>query len=372
MNGRLFNRCKPLIWPQLALAGLVGGMVGCQTTPERLGANSAGTANNAQPCWLETPVTDSSFGQIGIARNLQVGPTAPNQISRMRAIADLCRSEGTNCDAASLEQALESESLNGKKLYFADAVKQGYVYSLAAYQPASNAQCAPLACDLSHCQPSWLCYPGADKSAVMGVSYRATSPAKQHQKAIDNALLQAEYLFGAEVTADNQLKQVSSGSQHYSVLLRSGEVDLGERESIPFYSAQQCMQGSSLYRHVIIKIDESLTGKKHPENDLAWLTNPKHQGVDGAVGAVDHPASSGLLSDQIKLAIKDAAYQLAFEKLARVQDDTTITVKEHGGVVRISYISESTETELRAQVLRIHFEPGSDSFLKVRVWLAAV
>ncbi len=349
----------------LALLSLSGCVTSQPKTP-------AVETQPQQPCWLESPVQKNLFGQVGIARNIHMGVYPPSKLSRLRAIADLCRANGEICDDKKLETALENQTLNNKALFFSDYEKQGYVYSLASYSAPSEDQCPALSCNITHCEPAWLCYPNIDQeSAVLGISYLATSTYEKYNKAIDNALFQAEYLFGVNIAANKQLQQSRINGENFSILFESGDVNLGDKNVVPFHVAQQCQQGSSLYRHVVLD-HEFHNPLKLAADDIQWMTNPKYKGIDGAIGSVDHPAGSGLVSDQIKLAIKRAAIELAYEKSSNVSDETIAVTYNEGGLIQITQINENTETQLKAQVLKIHFEQGLGPFLKVIVWIGLV
>jgi len=90
------------------------------------------------------------------------------------------------------------------------------------------------------------------------------------------------------------------------------------------------------------------------------------------VGAVQRPVASGLISDQIKLAIKRAAIQLAFEKESTVSEELIVIQYDSGNALLVSNIKEDTNVKLKAKVLSIHFKEGKGDRLEVFAWLARI
>jgi hypothetical protein len=324
-----------------------------------------------QPCWLENPATSKSIGQTGVARNINPGgKTSPLDISMMRAVSGLCNYLGMECNDDTLREAVEKRAVFGKRLYFTSYTDSGYVYAYAGFHEPNRDMCAPSPCDIAKCEPRWLCTPGGgDKSGMLGISYRAMSLQEQYRLAVENALFQAEYLYGVNVTASKSHEQSMFSRENFTIHIQQGEVDLGERENVPFHVSSQCKNGGTLYRHVLL--EGQISGKPPvAPADLKWLKNPKYKGLDGAVGSVENPVASGLVSDQIKLAIKRAAIQLAFEKNSLVSENAISITYGNGGLIQINEIREESRANLKARVVSIHFEPGSAGFLKVFVWIA--
>ncbi len=307
-----------------------------------------------------------------MARNINAGGQAPSDISKIRAIAGLCSYLGKSCDDNILKQALETKQLFDTPLYFDTHVSSGYIYAYASFELPGKDFCIPSSCDIAQCDPEWLCTPGKDgKNGLLGISYRAISLSDQYRLAVGNALFQAEYLYGVKISASKVLKQSRLSGENFTVHIEQGDVDLGDMEDIPFHVSSQCRSGSTLFRHVLIA--DTLPGKSPvASTDLGWIQNPKYAGLDGAIGSVEKPVASGLVSDQIKLAIKRAAIQLAFEKSSDIAEDSVSITDGEGGLVQINQIRENTRTSLKARVISIHFEKGSAGFLKVFVWIAVI
>lgn len=206
---------------------------------------------------------------------------------------------------------------------------------------------------------------------MLGVSYLATSVFNQYKSAVNNGLLHAEYLYGVNITASKKLHSVNSGISSYRFLSEAQFIDSSGNHAVPYYLANQCRSQNSIYTRIVLEhpnpiaVSSDLSGNK-------WINNPKLNGIDGAVGAVENMVASGLLSDQIYLAIKRAAIQLAFEKHSNVSEQSIQIMRTNGGIIQISNITENTKVKLKARVLKIHFDKKPGEHVRVYVWLAAI
>ncbi|GAA3947505.1 hypothetical protein [Allohahella marinimesophila] len=314
----------------------------------------------------------SKVGQIGIARNIHAGGTTPKALSEMRAISGLCNTLALACDDMLLKKALEEKQLAGRRLFFDTHISHGQVYAYAAFSPIDDNSCSAPACRIETCDPAWLCHGAVDnKPALLGISYRSMSAYRQTLNAMENALLQAEYMFGVDVDASTELHQGRIGQQNYLIYHQQGDVDTGAREVVPFHVAHQCEASDTLYQQIVL--DLPLASEiSLASDDLGWVRNPKHLGMDGAVGIIDKRAASGLVSDQIKLAIKQAAIQLAFEKSTDVSEDNLIVTSDNAGLIQITQISQQTTSTLKARVMRIRFDRPEGAALRVMAWLVII
>ncbi len=337
-----------------------------------------------QACWLEHPISknrvgnESRVGQFGLARDIYIGGEKPKAKSRKRAVASLADYLAPDLNINDILEEVSEETttfqLAGKTVQFIDDIRSnGYVYSFASLKNPNNLQqCEPLKCDISSCSPKWLCTPSTeDEVAMLGVSYRATTPTEQHAKSIENALLQAEYMYGVDIVAHKDLQQKNSDYFRYNVLKQNGSVDTGEQESLSYAVTDRCLSRGTLYSRVALYGDLNQASTK-PILDKQWLTNPKYLGYDGAIGVVQRPVASGLISDQIKLAIKRAAIQLAFEKESAVSEELVVIQYDTGNSMLVSHINEDTNVRLKAKVMSIHFQKGKGDRLEIFAWLARI
>ena len=333
---------------------------------------------NDQACWLQQPINGQQVGQFGLARDIHIGGDTPKTKSRKRAVASLADylAVGQDLDSVfeTINDELDSVSLRGKTIHFSDDLSQeGYAYSYATFAKADKTEyCPPQRCDISACQPAWLCTPSKDEQiAMLGVSYQATSPVEQHYKSIENALMQAEYMYGVDIVAQKHFRQTNSNYFRYNVFRENGDVSAGAKEALSYAVTDRCFAKGTLYSRVALYGDISQSEAK-PLTDKAWLDNPKHLGYDGAVGSVQRSVASGLISDQIKLAIKRAAIQLAFEQESEVSEESVIIQRGDNSSLLLSHINEETDVNLRAKVLSIHFKEGQGQQLEVYAWLARI
>lgn len=336
-----------------------------------------------QSCWIEQPVSEDQFGQIGIAIDNYIGGETPTTLSRKRALASLADylALGHELDKTleTINDETESTQLNDQTIYFIDDRSiDGYLHSYAALSKSRPPeQCSTQTCDISSCQPSWLCTPSTDDQiAMLGLSYQATSEVEQHYKSIENALMQAEYLYGVDIEAHKDLHQSADNYFRYNVLRENSQIDTGAKESLSYAVTDRCYANGTLFSRValygaVLQSDSNQSNMKAVTNN-DWLNNPKHLGYDGAIGSVEKPVASGLISDQIKLAIRRAAVQLAFEERSDVSDESIIIQYENNNSLLISHISEETKVTLHARVLGIHFKQGFGNSLEVYTWLARI
>ena len=362
---------SPLISYLAVLSSLL--FTGCASQ-----ATKASFDSQTLACWLEHPINENRVGQFGLARDIYIGGDQPKAKSRKRAAASLADFLATDLDIDSIleeiDEKTEAFQLAGKTVHFVDDINiEGYVHSFASLNDQKTLeQCQPLTCDISACSPSWLCTPSTnDEIAMLGVSYRATTPVEQHAKSIENALMQAEYMYGVDIVAHKDLHQSNSDYFRYNILRQNGEVDTGKQESLSYAVTDRCFSRGTLYSRVALYGDLDQKDTK-AILDKQWITNPKYLGYDGAVGAVQRPVASGLISDQIKLAIKRAAIQLAFEKESAVSEELIVIQYDSGNSLLVSNINEDTNVKLKAKVLSIHFKEGKGDRLEVFAWLARI
>lgn len=328
------------------------------------------------PCWLEQPVSDSRVGQIGIARSISAdGSKNPEVRSRLTAVENLVPYLGYP-DTTGLEISADQDSVSlaGQQIEFAkDYSQDGYVYSYAQLsgKSASNESCPMRSCDLSNCEPKWLCNPHGEKEAgLLGISYRTSSPESQYRKAVDNALLQAEYILGIKVDATQRLKTVANSREHLSILRTQSNVSSGSNQH-RYLITDSCRNHGTLYLRMSMP-DFTAQNFSSKEQSEQWMKNPKYKGYDGAVGSVERPMASGFFSDQLDLAIKRAAVQLAFEKNTHLKEDLLNVQHSDGGTFYISTIDQSTNVAMKVRVLGLHFKPTDTDKVKVYTWIARV
>jgi hypothetical protein len=349
----------------LSLSGLLAS---CATrAPEPV-------ASESYPCWLEQPVSAAQTGQIGLARDLDSGGVKPALRARQRALEQLASHLNLQLDVSGIDATQTEFELAGRRFYLADEIsRDGYVYSYVTLSPAAPdfPQCAPRSCDINRCEPAWLCAPSDDHTfATLGVSFNATSPVEKEAKAIDNALLQAAFIHGSDVQASKRLFQKSQEDYLYSSLVQTGEVRQLLVEELPHLVTDRCQAQGNLYSRVSFPgLAPLQLNLEH--GDIAWIQNPKYQGRHAAVGSTERWTASGLFSDQIKLAIKRALIQLAFENRSDVSEELYTVTYTSGNTLVVTDIREQTAVTLSARVLSFRFK-WEDGVFKVYAWVEQI
>jgi|GEM_PF-2712069 len=328
---------------------------------------------NEQPCWLQKPVTADQHGQVGVARNLSAGADKPETLSRQRAVERLCQSLGKNCTQDQINSAVEAGQIDNQTLYFEDFAQAGSLFSYAALQPIPTNLCPLERCDLTACDPQWLCSPSTAKGVgVLGISYRSMSLSRQQDLATENALYQAQFLYGVDIRAAKQLRRSQSSAGRQSVLVQQNEFGGKIHPMPPYRVLAQCNSRGSLFQQVEIDHLKPSTLNNSAPPPPTWLKSPKQPGFDGAVGAVERRVASGLLSDQLELAIERAAVELAFEQSSQVKASQIVVSSGAGGIISVSVTSEKTKVSLKARVADVHFEKSSRDELAAYVWLVKI
>jgi len=333
------------------------------------------TTAELQPCWLENPVTDKHSGQIGIARDLYTGGELPIVKSRKKALQALATQLNIELPSPELTKDTKSINLGPHTIYFTNEYsKEGYVYSYAQLdnkEPLSE-QCEVNACALENCSPEWLCQPSTlSEAGVLGVSYIATSPSVQQNKAIENAALTAQYMYGVNINANQHLFISADKTNQFSILNTSQQITAINPLQTSYLVTNSCSVNSSLF----VRLKLNITNLE-PANTFSasneWISNPKYKGYDGAVGSVEKRVASGLISDQITLAIKRALVTLALEKESNIKEELLNIEFEKGGTIYVSSTDQNTQVDLKARVAGIHYLPNSDELFKVLVWVIRI
>jgi len=333
--------------------------------------------DEAVPCWLNKHVSENMVGQIGLSRDIYLGGEKPIVKSRRRALLSLSSYLGLKVDTSNIKEDDEKLVSNGQTFNFAeDFSKDGYVYSYVTLgeKPTALPMCLPETCSIDMCSPKWLCYPSSkNEFATLGMSFQATSPIEQDIKSIENALIQAAYLNGANIDAYKHLKLLNTGGANLSSLQEANSVQINTSSSLSYLVTDRCSSGATLFNRVAFpKLLVNANQVIFDQNDKAWLQNPKYKNFDGAIGAVERQTASGLLSDQIKLAVKRAAIQLAFEDYSEVSEELIVVQFKSGRQLLVENIKEQTSVSLSAKIMSFHFDQHEGGRLKVYVWLAKI
>ncbi|PHS18194.1 MAG: hypothetical protein COA86_08610 [Kangiella sp.] len=332
---------------------------------------------NAKPCWFETPSDENRTGIIGAANGIFDGIKKPYIKSRKNAYLAFSNYLNINPDNESeISENTTSIALGNHTIYFLDEYyKDSVVYSYAQLDNATfdKKLCKTSSCIIAKCSPTWLCeLNNTPKVNVLGVSYLTYLPSKQQNVAIRNALVTAKYLYGVDVDAAISFYTAKSNNQQINILKEKSAINASADKEIPAYLVtNQCSSEGVLFARVRFNIDNSVS-QKFNDSSPQWITNPKYNGIDGAVGNTDRRVVSGLFSGQIKLAIKRAIVQLALEQESNIKEEFLTIEYESGGSLIIRSIDESVQINLKVKVIGLHVTADEENELKVFAWVSKV
>ena len=362
---------KPIAVILLAILFLVS----C-TTVESMQSKNASYSESI-PCWFENPSNESRIGVIGAANGIFDGLTKPYIKSRKNAyLAYANYLSIPPSDNIEILADTKSVKLGQHTIHFLDEYfNEGVIYSYAQLDSPEfeNKVCKASNCNISQCSPAWLCDLNNDETInVLGVSYLTYLPAKQQSVAIRNALLTARYLYGVDVDAANSFYTAKSNNQQINILKQRSSVEASsEKETLKYLVTNQCLANGTLLARVNFNIKNKMSAKFN-DNSPEWISNPKFNGIDGAVGNTDRRVVSGLFSGQVKLAIKRAIVQLALEQQSNIKEEFLTIEYESGGSLIIRSIDESVQINLKAKVIGLHVTADKDNELKVFAWVSKV
>ncbi|HFD38430.1 MAG TPA: hypothetical protein ENJ31_01070 [Anaerolineae bacterium] len=348
----------------LLLAAAVTTMTGCASKP---------VSPPQLPCWMQQPISETRTGQIGMAREVssRVGDSAVEK-SRRRALSALALYLGEDAAAiAHTDVSKDRIHYAGHEVFFsAPHRRDGYIYSYAALgeQAAQHREVCDLArCVPKRCEPAWLCEPSTGKVAgFLGLSFQASSLARQYQLALANAALQIQYTHGLDVVAQERFLTVTNGSrglrlkhfeQHLTPSAAAGVTRLGWSDS--------CWNGGTLFLRALspgLPVGE-------PVNSREWISNPNLGGHVGAVGIVENDTASGLFSDRLELAIQRGITELALGEYANVREESYLVERSDRGRYIASFLVQDSRITVSARVLAAHFEQSNSGRLKIYVWV---
>ncbi len=326
-----------------------------------------------QPCWIENPVAGGTTGQIGRALDLWTGGEQPVIKSKRRALGAFGQYFGMDHTDIELTRDTAFVVMGGKTVYLSPPYRRnGQLLTYASDHPVVTPELCPVStCSISRCDPAWLCASSSEGELTqIGVSYLTANPTKQHEHAISNAQNIARLLYGTQVSASKSLKTVNTNTGTLTFMRSTDELNALSQENLPYLVTNSCRNGETLFTRVRFKSDgyqPTFTG-----SPSLWLTNPKYQGIDGAVGSAEKRVASGLFSRQIDLAIRRAIIQLALEKESNLSEDLLNIEYGQGGTLMVSTIHEQTQVTLRAALVALHITGTDDDQPKVYAWVARI
>lgn len=372
--------CAVKFFCYIACIILMAPLGACTTTTPVTSANES--ANPAPPvCWFYQPVHGNLIGSVGIARNMAIGgPKRVNQLAKQRAAMGLSAYLGIEeLDEKKLDSLIKPGTrelaLNGQQIRFVDHVDwQGYRYqyavlnappgSIDALRNDCNKSCLP-----TQCEPSWLCNPmEQNKAGLIGISFRATTLPNQYRIAVQNAIDQLHFLYGVKVQTQGWYYQAKDSLGSYRVRVQDVQVEPSQTSSpkdLRFVVSNSCFSGEQLFVRVL---SSDLPPIQHGVSARQWIINPSQSGHQGVVGTASL-TSDGLISSQIKLAIRRAFGGLSGSQNTHIQD-TSLVRQYNKAATFVRELQAKGEPEmLSGRVQGIYFEPQDSYRTRIYVWV---
>ena len=265
--------------------------------------------------------------------------------------------------------------LNGQKIRFVDHLDwQGYRYQYALLNAPEvtidtlRNHCSK-SCIPEKCEPAWMCDPMEHNQAgLVGISFRATSLPKQYRIAVLNAIDQLRFLYGVKVQTQGWYYHAKDSLGSYRFRVRDVEVEPFQ-ESLPrelrFLVSNSCFSGEQLFVRVV---SPDLKPMHHGVPARKWIDEPNQLGHQGAVGTASL-TSDGLISSQIKLAIKRAFGELSGEEKTQVEDTVLVRQRNKGRTLLWELKTKGESAMISGRVQGIYFEPQDSYRTRVYVWV---
>jgi hypothetical protein len=332
------------------------------------------SAKESLPCWFYQPINLAKTGIVGISKLDVIGSDSAQSLARSRALSGLDLYLNLNLKENKIKSLSRADkthfNLQGHSLDFSQqTISSGYFYQYLLFDSVTQPnkketvnQCEDnKRIELAACLPKWVCHFSEvnNMAGFIGVSAPAASGLFSHQYkyAVKNALTMIEYLYGVNISSNEQFLRYKGGATTLRLRLRENKVDLngsGLPKEIRLIVREMGFQGQQLYVWVTSPDLPLLIGNK----DLSWLQKPDQQGYHGAVGIAGRGAS-GLLSEQVRRAINDGATALAKNKELKIKVSTSI---KNGTFMEKT--QQSVKAKLDVQVIGLHMKEN-----KVYVWV---
>ncbi len=360
---------------------LVASLGACTTATHPVTSLSQSSTPAPPVCWFYQPVHRDLVGSVGIARTLAIGgPKRVMQLAKQRSVMGLSaylNMEGL--DETKLDQQVKSETveleLNGQKIRFVDHFEwQGYRYQYALLNAAEvsidalrnrcSKRCMP-----EKCEPAWMCDPMEhDKAGLVGISFRATSLPNQYRIAVLNAIDQLHFLYGVKVQTQGWYYHAKDSLGSYRFRVRDVEVEPSQEsppKELRFLVSNSCFSGEQLFVRVV---SPDLTPMHHGVPARKWIDEPNQLGYQAAVGTASL-TSDGLISSQIKLAIKRAFGELSGTEKTQVEDTVLVGQRNRGHTLLWELKTKGESARISGRVQGIYFEPQDSYRTRVYVWV---
>jgi hypothetical protein len=318
---------------------------------------------------------------VGIARTIAIGgPKRVVQLAKQRSAMGLSAYLGiSELDQKALDRLIKPETvefeLDGQKIRFVDHFDwQGYRYqyallnapvvSIDALRSHCDKDCVP-----AKCEPSWMCDPMEhDKAGLVGISFRSTSLPTQYRIAVLNAIDQLRFLYGVKVQTQGWYYHAKDSLGSYRVRVRDVEIEPSQEsppKELRFLVSNSCFSGEQLFVRVV---SPDLPPMHHGVEARKWIDEPNQSGHQGAVG-IASLTSDGLISSQIKLAIKRAFGGLSGTENTQIEDTVLIRQRNKARTLLWELKTRGESATISGRVQGIYFEPQDSYRMRVYVWV---
>jgi hypothetical protein len=313
------------------------------------------------PKWFLSPSPGDTVGSIGMARTVSVGGN-PEYWARKYALDGVLDYFGVNVNTDNenykkiIEGNTDSAVLGGRTFQIPNTLKtKDYIIARAV---SGNNHSSSVAEDFSpyDCKPGWFCSPGSGGTGgVLGVSYRAMSPQRQYELAIENGLLLLKYSYGVDVSGTEEIRRIRSGTGVLRIRQNALSVRmLDNKDKIKLYVKEIRYVGETIYLRLV---SPDLPAFKE---DNSWIYGDLKTGTIGESGKT----ASNLLSYQIYNAVDKAVMNMAKNKELGIEV-TEIIRKTSGSSLFDQLIKSSVNTRVFPSLRGFYLDRND----RVMVWL---
>ncbi|MCB9494449.1 MAG: hypothetical protein H6681_03270 [Desulfobacteraceae bacterium] len=316
------------------------------------------------PGWFLNPSPGGCVGSVGMARTISVGGN-PEYHARKYAVDGLLDYYGVkinSCDEKYknlLEGKKNSAVFQGRSFQISNTLKTSdYIIARAVSGGSSSCSESAGGEDFSpyDCSPGWICSPGSGGiGGVLGVSYRAMSPQRQYEIAIENGLLLLKYSYGVDVYGTEEIRRIKSGTGLLRIRQNALSVKmLDNKDSIKLYVKAIRYVGETIYLWLV-----SPDLPVFPE-DNSWIYGNLKSGAVGESGKT----ASNLLSYQIYNAFDKAVMNMAKNKELGIEV-TELLRRTSGSSLFDQLIKSSVNTRVFPSLRGFYLDRND----RVMVWL---
>jgi len=323
------------------------------------------------PCWLNNPVTLEEVGFIGSASPFSAKINGSLLSSRAEAFSKLVTHYELNfvTEDIDFEQDTLTVDSSTRVVFSSSYTDSQAMYSYAAIEKNGQSRvkqqewlrktCPVQRCQFEKCSPAWLCE--NNQSSIISVSQMTSIPAKQLNKAEDNAQTLLQYIKESQVDDYNYQVKSTGEFQQWGYSEHYGEIQALAQKS-KLLNTDMCQTPSYMFARFSFQGEANAIIKEFDE----WRTEPNLGIRSGAVGVFNGISADGLFSSAIKKAIKEGLLELA--KIKNINIDHQSYFKQENGSFSLSKTKMSTSALVTAKLQDIKVIEAKDN-LVIYAWL---